>query len=296
MLLSRRAHALVSRCAALPRGRSLLSCASSGRLYSVSGGLKPPQSRSAMGSAPDASVLSKVTILENLPLELKGDVVRGFGRGSKELGIPTGMAASMVALILADPSHTPSVSITHTTSRAWPTANLPESEVDKLPANLPAGIYFGWATLHGKPPVYPMVMSIGWNPYYKNEKKTAVWIGCITAVYYDTRVNVPSGKHRGESSAPGWPFLGRLLSAHAMVERMGILSRRDTEYTIADGRPCRPVTAQEVHIIEQFAEDFYGDELRVVVSGFIRPEKDFPSLGMEEMPACCWLAPACVLL
>jgi riboflavin kinase len=54
------------------------------------------------------------------------------------------------------------------------TANLPESEVEKLPPNCPAGVYFGWATLHGKQPVYEMVMSIGWNPYYKNEKKTAV--------------------------------------------------------------------------------------------------------------------------
>ena len=36
---------------------------------------------------------------------------------------------------------------------------------------------------------------------------------------------------------------------------------------------------QETHIIHTFEDDFYGSELSVVILGFIRPEKDFPSLG-----------------
>jgi len=49
------------------------------------------------------------------------------------------------------------------------------------------GIYFGYAQVHPECPsgnasdlpsedlqVFPMVMSIGWNPFYKNEKLTAV--------------------------------------------------------------------------------------------------------------------------
>ena len=56
--------------------------------------------------------------------------------------------------------------------------------MDKLPENLPAGVYFGWATLHGKDPVYQMVMSIGWNPFFKNEKKTAVCVcRCICRIH-----------------------------------------------------------------------------------------------------------------
>jgi FAD synthase len=51
-------------------------------------------------------------------------------------------------------------------------ANLPESEVDRLPSSFATGIYFGWARLAAT--TYPMVMSIGWNPFYKNIKKTAV--------------------------------------------------------------------------------------------------------------------------
>ena len=30
-----------------------------------------------------------------------------------------------------------------------------------------------------------------------------------------------------------------------------------------------------------FPEDFYGSELRVVVLGYIRPERDYNSLGMK---------------
>ena len=37
------------------------------------------------------------------------------------------------------------------------------------------GVYYGWAQIGGKgSEVYPMVMSLGWNPYYKNEKRSAV--------------------------------------------------------------------------------------------------------------------------
>eukprot|EP01035_Chromulina_nebulosa_P019365 gene19365-25232_t len=36
--------------------------------------------------------------------------------------------------------------------------------------SLDTGIYYGWTKLKGQ--IYPAVCSIGWNPYYKNEKKT----------------------------------------------------------------------------------------------------------------------------
>lgn len=51
-------------------------------------------------------------------------------------------------------------------------ANFPESVVNELPGDLSTGVYYGWASLHGQ--VYKMVSSIGWNPYYKNEKKSMV--------------------------------------------------------------------------------------------------------------------------
>jgi len=108
-----------------------------------------------------------------LPYFASGVIVKGFGRGSKALGIPT--------------------------------ANLPESVVSDLPKDLSTGIYYGWASLHGE--VHKMVASIGWNPYYKNEKKS-----------------------------------------------------------------------MEVHLLHKFQDDFYDEELKVIITGYIRPEKDFSSL------------------
>lgn len=76
------------------------------------------------------------------PVYLQGVVSKGFGRGSKELGIPT--------------------------------ANLPEEQGEHAGTLLETGIYFGWASV-ANGPVHPMVMSFGWNPYYKNEKRSAVF-------------------------------------------------------------------------------------------------------------------------
>ncbi|CZT15681.1 related to FMN1-Riboflavin kinase [Ramularia collo-cygni] len=117
------------------------------------------------------------------PLRLNGKVIKGFGRGSSELGIPT--------------------------------ANIPLSGLSVGgQEDIESGVYYGWAglspsdavrqhppgtsgvskyklmaedvqtTLNGvlsqgkeknghadietKGAVYPMVMSIGWNPFYKN--------------------------------------------------------------------------------------------------------------------------------
>merc|ERR1739838_968094 len=75
----------------------------------------------------------------HLPLFIRGTVVKGFGRGSKELGCPT--------------------------------ANFSEAVVDKLPKDLPNGIYFGLAQVDGGA-VHKMVLSMGWNPFYGNTKKS----------------------------------------------------------------------------------------------------------------------------
>jgi riboflavin kinase len=52
-------------------------------------------------------------------------------------------------------------------------ANLPEGSITKLCESLEVGVYYGWAQLEGDI-VRAMVMSLGWNPYYKNEKRSAV--------------------------------------------------------------------------------------------------------------------------
>ncbi|KAK3955196.1 hypothetical protein QBC32DRAFT_311275 [Pseudoneurospora amorphoporcata] len=163
------------------------------------------------------------------PFRMEGKVISGFGRGSKELGIPT--------------------------------ANLPVDDETTWIKNIDSGIYFGWASLklpashpnsvlYQKPPtsepvmepvsaavpqqrqqselsakeekerdqqtgqwqIYPMVMSIGYNPFYKNTVRSA-----------------------------------------------------------------------EVHVLEKFGADFYGVEMRLLITGFIRNEKDYS--GLEALIA-----------
>jgi len=52
-------------------------------------------------------------------------------------------------------------------------ANYPEDVVSSLPDVIQSGIYYGWAMVD-QGPVYKMVMSIGWNPVYQNEKRSMV--------------------------------------------------------------------------------------------------------------------------
>lgn len=77
-----------------------------------------------------------------LPIEpwfIGGPVIKGFGRGSKVLGIPT--------------------------------ANLHAENFSDILSEHTSGVYFGWAGLSTRG-IYKMVMSIGWNPYFDNTEKT----------------------------------------------------------------------------------------------------------------------------
>ncbi|XP_034115811.1 putative riboflavin kinase isoform X1 [Drosophila albomicans] len=76
---------------------------------------------------------------KQLPIYACGEIVRGFGRGSKELGIPT--------------------------------ANMSLEAVKALPDSLQTGVYYGWAKVNDSD-VHKMVLSIGWNPFYNNKEKS----------------------------------------------------------------------------------------------------------------------------
>ncbi|XP_053558464.1 riboflavin kinase [Bombina bombina] len=94
--------------------------------------------RSAVAE-PAIKIRGDSSTMKSLPFFCKGEVVKGFGRGSKDLGIPT--------------------------------ANFPEHVVDNIPSDLSTGIYYGWGCV-GDGEVHKMVMSIGWNPFYGNTKKS----------------------------------------------------------------------------------------------------------------------------
>ena len=52
-------------------------------------------------------------------------------------------------------------------------ANFSEAVVREIPESLHCGVYYGWASVDDGT-VLPMVMSLGWNPYYNNTVKTMV--------------------------------------------------------------------------------------------------------------------------
>ena len=125
---------------------------------------------------PSKEIQRKAELLEPC-IKLEGEIVKGFGRGSKEIGCPT--------------------------------ANFSEEVVDnKVPESLNAGIYLGWARLNGDSDmVEKAVVSVGWNPFYGNSKKSV-----------------------------------------------------------------------ETHIIKFYDSDFYGQWMKLIICGYIRPELNFNSL------------------
>lgn len=72
--------------------------------------------------------------------------------------------------------------LTHFRLRA--TANLPDTSIVDYATTLSTGVHYGWARVLNPAPagsaaaahdeVFPMVMSIGWNPFYENTRRTAV--------------------------------------------------------------------------------------------------------------------------
>lgn len=57
-------------------------------------------------------------------------------------------------------------------------ANFSEEVVDSFPSDICTGIYYGWGCV-GTGDVHKVVLSIGWNPYYKNVKKSVVSMLCV---------------------------------------------------------------------------------------------------------------------
>jgi riboflavin kinase len=52
---------------------------------------------------------------------------------------------------------------------------MSEEALESMFTECDTGVYYGWAQVgEVGSVVYPMVMSLGWNPYYKNEKRSAV--------------------------------------------------------------------------------------------------------------------------
>ncbi len=97
-----------------------------------------------------------------LPLRMTSTVVKGFGRGSKELGIPTANLDREKGKYRLMGSSSRSSGDDDSSSTAT-------TEFD----DLPTGIYWGFCRIGGtSETIYKTACSIGYNPYYGNNIKT----------------------------------------------------------------------------------------------------------------------------
>ncbi|KAI9765795.1 MAG: riboflavin kinase [Candelina submexicana] len=124
------------------------------------------------------------------PLKLNGKVVKGFGRGSAELGIPTanipiaglsvgghedvesgvyyGWAGLDIEIASTSADITASGDMQSATAISRPTATEQDSSSDGVGAKHTNGVDGTDPKQERRGEVFPMVMSIGWNPFYKN--------------------------------------------------------------------------------------------------------------------------------
>lgn len=138
------------------------------------------------------------------PLRLSGEVIKGFGRGSKE--VRNNPPINIIDQSLALRKHGKLTwnflfcSRGATQKLGIPTANIPSEALEPVESKvgsggLATGVYYGVVTLdparfsyvksiargetspeeNGKEPtILPAVLSIGYNPFYKNEVKSIV--------------------------------------------------------------------------------------------------------------------------
>lgn len=105
-----------------------------------------------------------------LPItERKIQIVAGFGRGSAELGIPTANVA------LEDVSEVTSLDtgVYFGFAKIQADPNHSESQIKQRDNGAQVEYKYGNGLKEGVDldVVFPMVMSVGWNPFYGNEKK-----------------------------------------------------------------------------------------------------------------------------
>ncbi|XP_062511954.1 riboflavin kinase-like [Corticium candelabrum] len=134
----------------------------------------------------------------SLPLYVRGTVVKGLGRGNKDLGIPT--------------------------------ANLDDGAIASLPSDFDNGIYYGWASVD-RTDVHKMVMSVGYNPHYGNRKKSmeAHLIHEFPEDFYGSELSIVVVDFlRDEKS---FPSLEALIAAiHADINGASINLDRNDKY------------------------------------------------------------------
>jgi len=176
------------------------------------------------------------------PWALAGVVVRGRGRGRPTLGVPT---ANLDPATLRDPLAAARSSDDERDAAAdtgaTPARATPPPPPPPPPTELGdavCGIYCGLATVGSDPRQHAFAMSVGWNPHFAAED--------------DALESAAEGAEDGGGGAE------------------------------VPAPPRKPPLRKTVEpwLLHDFGDDhtFYGEELRLVVGGYLREERAFASL------------------
>ncbi|SNX83926.1 related to FMN1 - Riboflavin kinase [Melanopsichium pennsylvanicum] len=227
------------------------------------------------------------------PIYLRGQVEKGFGRGSKDLGCPT--------------------------------ANLPSRVVGPDSLLTRTGVYFGFARVLPQDPDDPSLtdtedadLDSTHNPIDDDDNEVVLGaspIGDVGEGFLDRGLRRTRQNSREQPSPQAAREAREESDKEAQVSRSDLsdsarhgatASSSSSSSSLAAGRRKRtkrvalrqqdsqvfPMVMSvgwnpfyknshktaEVHILHEFASDFYGLEIRVVVLGYIRPEYNYDSM------------------
>lgn len=129
------------------------------------------------------------------PVRISGPVIKGFGRGSKDVCL------CFIGLY----SRSMSMYANRYLQLGIPTANIPADDLSEKHPDLTTGVYYGVAALDPKnyahensstdasvkgvtsSTLLPAVLSIGYNPFYKNTVRSVV---CTRFLWFQTPIYI----------------------------------------------------------------------------------------------------------
>ncbi|KAI1387510.1 riboflavin kinase [Hypoxylon trugodes] len=191
------------------------------------------------------------------PLRMEGTVISGFGRGSKELGIPT--------------------------------ANLPVDEtVTPWIADIKSGVYFGYASL-ALPSSHPDRNQAKKDDTYRHRSNPRAPADAPPAPLHDPPLTTITSVTTASETFPSLSSSTSAITKEA-PQNPSTNTPATTEtpkhwqiYPMVMSIGYNPfyknsVRSAEVHVLRHFNADFYSAPMRLLVLGFVREERDYDSL------------------
>ncbi|KAI1801284.1 riboflavin kinase [Daldinia bambusicola] len=213
------------------------------------------------------------------PLRMEGTVISGFGRGSKELGIPT-------ANLPVDSVATPWIATAKSgVYFGYAALALPSSHPDRQDAattdsnSNSAGANQSQEPRHRSNPRAPVDAPPASHP--PPPRTTITSVSTSSETFPSLSSSTPSSSSLASKEAPNSNSTPN-DSASASAPSSSSQTRWQI-YPMVMSIGYNPfyknaVRSAEVHVLRRFGADFYGAPMRLLILGFVREERDYASL------------------